>query len=220
LEIRKNHLGRRFLEGDAFTGKSYYISNYTSIADIKRVMSTIEAARRYIPELVLKLKGHKYWACCPLHSEKTPSFMIDLTKDRWKCFGCQEGGDSIDLVAKVLGLGIVDAAKRIAEDLGLIGVENSTEWQERRNRWNEKEKQRALVQEYEKNVCQSYNGLRNMMKICKYKLSVLTSEDIDKSETAELIELYGSLDILFDMLLDEDLKNQVWAVAQYGKLVG
>lgn len=31
---------------------------------------------------------------CPFHADKNPSLQIDLDKDFWYCFGCQEGGNA------------------------------------------------------------------------------------------------------------------------------
>ena len=40
---------------------------------------------------------------CPLHEEKNPSFAYNFVKDRYNCFGCNQGGDLIDLWIKVHG---------------------------------------------------------------------------------------------------------------------
>jgi hypothetical protein len=46
-------------------------------------------------------------ALCPFHPDKTPS--LSLYRDgphgraKWKCFGCGEGGDAIDLEARLSG---------------------------------------------------------------------------------------------------------------------
>lgn len=42
---------------------------------------------------------------CPLpgHHDKTPSFCIHGTKGMWKCYGCNERGNSWQL-AKILGI--------------------------------------------------------------------------------------------------------------------
>ena len=34
-----------------------------------------------------------YWACCPFHGEKTPSFHAENRKGRYHCFGCGASGD-------------------------------------------------------------------------------------------------------------------------------
>ena len=41
----------------------------------------------------LEKKGNKYWACCPFHNEKTPSFAVSEDEGFYYCFGCKESGD-------------------------------------------------------------------------------------------------------------------------------
>ena len=45
--------------------------------------------------LPLKRAGQHYKAACPFHTEKTPSFMVNPTKQIFHCFGCGVGGDVI-----------------------------------------------------------------------------------------------------------------------------
>ena len=51
---------------------------------------------------------------CPLHNERTPSFTINKDKNTWRCFGCNEYGDSIDLVMKRDGLDFIEAVKKLS----------------------------------------------------------------------------------------------------------
>lgn len=63
--------------------------------------------------IALKKVGRDYWACCPLHSEKTPSFQVSADYQNWHCWGaCDKGGDVIDLVREVEGLKTNGAAGR------------------------------------------------------------------------------------------------------------
>lgn len=56
--------------------------------------------------------GKHFMTLCPLHKERTPSFVV-YPDNRFYCFGCNEGGDSIDLVQKLHGLDFVDAVKQL-----------------------------------------------------------------------------------------------------------
>lgn len=53
--------------------------------------------------------GKNIYYKCPLHNEKTGSFVVDTNKNMFKCFGCGEYGDVIDLVMKRDGLGLKEA---------------------------------------------------------------------------------------------------------------
>jgi hypothetical protein len=38
-------------------------------------------------------EGRTAKALCPLHQEKTPSFLVDFRKKKWICFGCGKKGE-------------------------------------------------------------------------------------------------------------------------------
>ena len=58
-------------------------------------------------------------AICPFHTEKTPSFSVSPGKQIWKCFGCDDGGDVIYLVSKLLNISALDACKYLNEIFSL-----------------------------------------------------------------------------------------------------
>ena len=72
-------------------------------------LGRIEAAKGvYIASLYpfekVKRGAHRWTACCPIHKERTPSFVIYLDNNTWHCFGaCGEGGDSIAFIMKLRG---------------------------------------------------------------------------------------------------------------------
>ena len=74
-----------------------------------------EEAKQYpIEELCIQLGieiNNRNKGICPLHQEKTPSFSINKEKNVWYCFGCSEGGDTIQLVMKVLNKTFQDSLK-------------------------------------------------------------------------------------------------------------
>ena len=71
-----------------------------------------EVVAFYLPDL--KKKGTNYWACCPFHNEKTPSFSVSPTKGIYKCFGCGKGGNAINFVMEIGGLSYPEALKQLA----------------------------------------------------------------------------------------------------------
>ena len=68
-----------------------------------------EAAQRQGIEL--KRNGYKFWACCPLHGERTPS-MCFYPNGSWYCFGCHQGGDAVTLYEKMMQVSSLEAAER------------------------------------------------------------------------------------------------------------
>jgi DNA primase len=60
-----------------------------------------------------------YWACCPFHGEKTPSFHADDRKGRYHCFGCGVSGDHFRFLTELDGLSFPEAVERLAEQAGV-----------------------------------------------------------------------------------------------------
>lgn len=60
-----------------------------------------------------------YWACCPFHGEKTPSFHCEDRKGRYHCFGCGVSGDHFRFLAELDGMSFPEAVERVAEMAGV-----------------------------------------------------------------------------------------------------
>lgn len=76
----------------------------------------VDVVERYVQ---LKKAGANYQACCPFHSEKTPSFTVSPSKQFYHCFGCGAHGSAIGFVMQYAGLGFVEAVEDLAGQLGL-----------------------------------------------------------------------------------------------------
>ena len=80
----------------------------------------------------LKRAGANYVACCPFHSEKTPSFTVSHAKQFYHCFGCGAHGTAIGFVMEYSGIGFVDAVKELAQSIGVPVPEERSEHSQRR----------------------------------------------------------------------------------------
>jgi DNA primase len=60
-----------------------------------------------------------YWACCPFHQEKSPSFHVDDRRNRYKCFGCGASGDHFKFITETEGLSFPEAVERLADQAGV-----------------------------------------------------------------------------------------------------
>ncbi len=67
----------------------------------------------------LKKAGREYKACCPFHSEKTPSFWVSPDKQFYHCFGCGAHGTAIGFLMQFEKLEFPDAVAMLAERVGL-----------------------------------------------------------------------------------------------------
>ncbi len=76
----------------------------------------VDVVDRHVP---LKKAGANYVACCPFHSEKTPSFTVSPSKQFYHCFGCGAHGTAIGFLMEYGGRGFPDAVEELARDAGL-----------------------------------------------------------------------------------------------------
>jgi DNA primase len=95
--------------------------------------SVIEAAKEQVPTIdladrlcgpgQLRRIGERWTARCPLpdHDEKTPSFTVYPGDGGWWCYGCNKGGDVVNLAALAWGIDRADVAA--AEVLMTFGYE-------------------------------------------------------------------------------------------------
>ncbi len=72
-----------------------------------------------------------YWACCPFHGEKTPSFHADNRKGRYHCFGCGASGDHFTFLVEQEGLSFPEAVAQLAEEAGLPLPERDAQAEQR-----------------------------------------------------------------------------------------
>lgn len=131
-----------------------FIDDLRNQADILRVVGDFVS---------LKKKGNNYWACCPFHHEKTPSFAVNPSKGLFKCFGCGKGGNVFDFVMEVEGSSFFEAVKTIAEKSG-VSLPAATDSRE----LAEKDRQRAELLQinqwatefFEQNLIETSEGRR------------------------------------------------------------
>ena len=67
----------------------------------------------------LKKAGKNYTACCPFHTEKTPSFSVQPDRQFYYCFGCGAGGNAVGFVMNFDQVDFPQAVENLAHDAGL-----------------------------------------------------------------------------------------------------
>jgi DNA primase len=70
--------------------------------------------------LKLQKRGSDYWACCPFHKEKSPSFKVSGTRQSFYCFGCRKSGNVFTFVQEIESLDFVEAVRSLARRFGVI----------------------------------------------------------------------------------------------------
>ena len=102
------------------------------IQDLLNRVDIVDVVERYVP---LKRAGANYVACCPFHSEKSPSFTVSQTKQFYHCFGCGAHGTAIGFMIEYSGMGFIDAVKDLAQTAGMQVPE--TKFEKPRNKTEE-----------------------------------------------------------------------------------
>ncbi|ETD27352.1 DNA primase [Helicobacter canis] len=88
--------------------------------------SIVGVIERYIR---LRKNGANFIACCPFHSEKSPSFVVSEAKGLFKCFGCGKGGDALSFIKEYERIDFNEAVKRLSELTGIALEYDSTKTQ-------------------------------------------------------------------------------------------
>lgn len=86
------------------------------IHDLLNRINIVDAIDRHVS---LKKAGANYIACCPFHSEKTPSFTVSPTKQFYHCFGCGAHGNAINFLMEYSGYSFVEAVEYLAAFVGM-----------------------------------------------------------------------------------------------------
>jgi DNA primase len=86
------------------------------IQELLARVDIVDVIERYVP---LKKGGANYQACCPFHSEKTPSFTVSPSKQFYHCFGCGAHGSALGFLMQYSGLGFIEAVEDLAHSVGM-----------------------------------------------------------------------------------------------------
>lgn len=70
-------------------------------------------------KVLLKRAGKHYKGLCPFHDDRTPSFTVDPTIGRFRCWACGEKGDAFDWVMKTQNVDFTEALKILAAATGV-----------------------------------------------------------------------------------------------------
>ena len=92
----------------------------SSISEKEQIRSRVpleDLIRDYNVQLLPSGRGFK--ALCPFHSEKTPSFHVNVERQTYTCFGCEERGDVFSFVQKFEHVDFPQALELLAQRAGV-----------------------------------------------------------------------------------------------------
>lgn len=88
----------------------------SAIADLRARVDLQALVSEYVK---LKRSGASWKGLCPFHNEKSPSFFVHPERGFFHCFGCGASGDVFAFLIRLEGLSFPDAARRLAERVGV-----------------------------------------------------------------------------------------------------
>ena len=150
--------------------------------------------------LELRQRGGDYWAPCPFHSEKTPSFKVSPVKQSFYCFGCGEHGDAIDFIQKHHNVNFKEA-------LSILGIRSGKPSPPDQV----KEHRRRLLKAYEAWKQARYQSLCRE-SIDLHSLQIIIKKRLPQDERlawlyAETISRLPGVDYRLDILAGDDLED-------------
>ena len=81
---------------------------------VSEILNTSDIVDIISESVILKKSGRHFFGLCPFHSEKTPSFSVNASKQIFHCFGCSAGGNVLSYIMKYHGITFPEAAKMVA----------------------------------------------------------------------------------------------------------
>jgi len=99
------------------------MSSDRTIDEIKTKIDIVDLISEHVD---LKRAGQNFKGLCPFHAEKTPSFMVNPSKQICHCFGCGKGGDIFAFTMHYENMNFPEAVSYLANKAG-VKIEPLTE---------------------------------------------------------------------------------------------
>ena len=103
------------------SGSDVYAERTMGIVDedIERLRSTVSIVDTIQQYVALKRVGRNWVGLCPFHAEKSGSFNVREETGRYKCFGCDKGGDVFTFIQEIEHLDFPGAVEHLAAKTGI-----------------------------------------------------------------------------------------------------
>lgn len=105
-----------------------------SSATLDKIRDTVRISDVVSKKVKLQKKGKDFFGLCPFHSEKSPSFSVNDTKNFYHCFGCGAHGNAIKFVQETQNLKFVEAVKFLAAEYNIQIIQVAKDQEDRSNR--------------------------------------------------------------------------------------
>ena len=137
--------------------------------------------------------------CCPFHEDRHPS--MKLNEDYFFCFGCGASGDVIDFTARLFGISLKDAARKLSADFGISSETKQVFIRQNPSRPDELRCRRALT------------AYLHLLKKWKTQYAPNTPEDSLDDRFVESCQQYDRIAGLLEMLDEASSTQRSYAVS-------
>ncbi len=173
------------------------------VETIKQRLRLSEVISPYV-RLTKQGNTDDYKACCPFHSEKTPSFLVHDREGFYKCFGCGKSGNMFSFVMEMEHLSFPESIKFLAEKAGVpLKEENEYEKKE-----NDKFK---VIQDIYNRIMKSFNSYLSTKSDAEHARSYLASRKISGETVQNFMLGYAPSDSswLYDFLKKNNYSDEI-----------
>ena len=87
--------------------------------DIDKIRSTVSIVDIVGSYVALKRVGRNWSGLCPFHAEKSASFYVREETGRYKCFGCDKGGDVFTFIQEIEHTDFPGSVEHLAAKAGI-----------------------------------------------------------------------------------------------------
>lgn len=151
----------------------------TDIDNIRQQADIVDIIGRYIP--IEKKGSNSYKAICPFHDDHDPSLSISKSRQIYKCFVCQKGGNVFTFVQEYEKVDYIQAVAKVAS---MINYPLDTS-------------KIVSVKKVDSKYANYYNLLNEMIKFCHYSLN--TSIGLSAKEYLYARKIDDKLIDMFDI---------------------
>jgi hypothetical protein len=81
--------------------------------NVEALLARVDIVALIDSHVPLTKRGAEHEACCPFHSESSPSFKVNAAKQMYHCFGCGANGNAIGFLIAYKGLSFIDACAEL-----------------------------------------------------------------------------------------------------------
>ena len=115
-----------------------------SIKDKEKILDRVRIEEVVGKYLDLTRHNRIYKCCCPIHNERTPSFVVDPDRNTYHCFGCGAHGNAISFLIETQSMTFPEACRTLAKEYH-IDLDESWEPQTEEERSEHREKEAMLA---------------------------------------------------------------------------